>query len=200
MTDPAIQALPDDLVEVGRIATAHGVQGWLKIQPYSQQAAALSSARTWWLAPVGAAGASPARAVLVQSCRLAAQHVLARVQGVDDRDAALALRGWTVWVPRASFPPPEADEYYWVDLIGCLFYGQQAAASALLGQVDDVFDNGAHAILQVARGSLLESGAFIPAADGRGRPQHVLIPFVAAHVRHVDLAARRIDGDWPVDF
>ena len=70
----------------------------------------------------------------------------------------------------------------------------------LLGRVDQVLDNGAHAVLQVALGAADADGVFQPVNDAKGRPRQVLVPFVAAHVQHVDLQARRIDSDWPLDF
>jgi len=198
-------SVPDDLVEVGRIVAAHGVRGWLKIQPYSADAQALLRAAIWWLKPPAAgpqAGMAPsARAIEVRTSRLhGGRFVVAQFEGIADRTAAEALQGCTVWASRAAFPEAGEDEYYWVDLIGCDFFGQSGEASCFLGRVDEVFDNGAHAVLRVARGVLDGQGGFQPEADARGRPVHVLVPFVQAHVQRVDLAARRIDSDWPADF
>lgn len=199
-------SVPDDLVEVGRVATAHGVRGWLKVQPYSPQAEALLNAPVWWLkAPdsVPEAGAlSRPRGLTVRACRRQAGQFLAvQLDGVADRNAAEALRGYTVWVPRAAFPAVQDDEYYWVDLIACDFYGQSDSGEpVLLGRVDQVLDNGAHAVLQVTCGGPDDAGAFQARTDARGRPVQMLVPFVAAHIQRVDLAGRRIDSDWPADF
>jgi 16S rRNA processing protein RimM len=44
---------PDDLIELGRIISAYGVRGWVKIQPHSAQGTVLRAAPVWWLvAPV----------------------------------------------------------------------------------------------------------------------------------------------------
>ncbi|WP_276809344.1 ribosome maturation factor RimM [Castellaniella defragrans] len=207
MADPAFldDAPPDDLVEVGRVAAAHGVRGWLKIQPYSPQADALLGAPVWWLKapdPVAGSGALPRpRGLRIRACRRqAGQFLAAQADGIADRDTAESLRGYTVWVPRAAFPSAGDDEYYWIDLIGCDFHGMGDDGPRLLGRVDQVLDNGAHAVLQVALGAPDAEGVFQPLSDARGRPRHVLVPFVAAHVQHVDLQARRIDSDWPADF
>lgn len=207
MADPAFldDAPPDDLVEVGRVAAAHGVRGWLKIQPYSPQADALLGAPVWWLKapdPVAGSGALPRpRGLRIRACRRqAGQFLAAQADGIADRDTAESLRGYTVWVPRAAFPSAGDDEYYWIDLIGCDFHGMGDDGPRLLGRVDQVLDNGAHAVLQVALGTPDAEGVFQPLSDARGRPRHVLVPFVAAHVQHVDLQARRIDSDWPADF
>ena len=198
-------ALPDNLVEVGRVVSAHGVRGWLKIQPYSPQADALQGAPVWWFkAPdpaLGTGASSRPEGMNIRTCRRqGGQFLVAQVDGIADRDAAELLRGYTVWVPRAAFPSTGEDEYYWVDLIGCDFHGVGDDGPRLLGRVDQVLDNGAHAVLQVALGAPDADGVFRPQTDARGRPRHELVPFVAAHVQHVDLQARRIDSDWPADF
>jgi 16S rRNA processing protein RimM len=70
----------------------------------------------------------------------------------------------------------------------------------LLGVVHEVVDNGAHALLKVHRQQAQEAAEPLALLDAKGKPQEILVPFVAAHVQHVDIAARRIDTDWPVDF
>ena len=196
---------PDDLVEVGRVAAAHGVRGWLKIQPYSPDADALMGAPVWWLkAPdptLGTGASLRPRGLKIRTCRRqAGQFLAAQAEGLTDRTTAETLRGYTVWVPRAAFPAAEDGEYYWIDLIGCDFYGMGDSGPCLLGRVDQVLDNGAHAVLQVALGAADADGVFQPVNDAKGRPRQVLVPFVEAHVQHVDLQARRIDSDWPLDF
>ncbi|KDC12673.1 hypothetical protein AZ19_3260, partial [Bordetella bronchiseptica E012] len=102
---------------------------------------------------------------------------------------------------RSAFPAPADDEYYWVDLIGCALYSDADGESRLLGVVDEVFDNGAHAVLKVLRQQIQPGQSEpVPLVDAKGRPLEELVPFVGAHIRHVDLAARRIDSDWPLDY
>jgi len=207
-------AVPPDLVELGRIASAYGIRGWVKVQPHSAQAEVLLAASSWWLcrpAPGAAgAGASPAEAAspawhdarrhTVLSSRPQGATVVAALEGVADRDAAHALRGLAVHVSRREFPAPEENEYYWVDLIGCMLFGDQDGRSVLIGRVAEVIDNGAHAVLKVHRLGGHGQDDAVALHDAKGRPLGVLVPFVGAHVRDVDLAARRIDTDWPADF
>ena len=110
-----------------------------------------------------------------------------------------APRDQSVQAPRGSFPAPEEDEYYWVDLIGCSLYTTADGEAALIGVVDEVFDNGAHAVLKVLR---QQAGANGPefVLTSKGKPAEMLVPFVRAHIHAVDLAARRIDSDWPADL
>ncbi|MBV6303801.1 ribosome maturation factor RimM [Candidimonas humi] len=198
--------VPPDLIELGRIVAAYGIRGWVKVQPHSAQADVLLDTASWWLkAPVpvhGGAGALPyARHARVQASRPQGAAIVAQLDLSPDRNAAESFKGHTVWVPRSEFPAPEDDEYYWIDLIGCSLYGvAEDGASALIGVVQDVADNGAHALLRVERAGLDAQGAPVPVLDAKGRPLEVLVPFVAAHIGAVDLAAKRIDSDWPLDF
>lgn len=178
-------AWPDDAVEVGRIAGAWGVKGALRVQPHTASPQALFSSRRWFLQPPAsprpAAGPLP-RLLRITSAREHGNGIVATAQEVGDRDAAEALRGALVFVSRASFPTPEPGEYYWVDLIGLDVADREGRH---LGVVADLMDLGPHAVLQVRP----------PQPDAA----EVLIPFVAAYVDDVDLAARRITVDWAVE-
>nr|WP_224078014.1 ribosome maturation factor RimM [Cupriavidus laharis] len=185
--------LPDDLVEVGYVGAAYGIRGWIKVQPHADDASALLHARRWWLlAPpqaglVATAEASRAQAVCVKVAQ-SREHsgtVVAQATGVSDRNLAEALRGRRVWIRRADFPAPDENEFYWVDLIGCIVSNEQGE---LLGEVSGLIDNGAHQILQVAYA--------LP--DGKAGER--LIPFVDAFLRMVDTAGKRIVVDWGLDY
>ena len=107
---------------------------------------------------------------------------------IADRDAAEALKGVRVFVSRASFPAPEADEFYWVDLIGLSVTNREGAP---LGEVVGLIDTGPHCVLRVQP----------PAAEERPpEAGERLIPFVEAYVDSVDMPGRRILVDWGLDF
>jgi 16S rRNA processing protein RimM len=215
MSNAAMPAVaPTDLIELGRVAAAYGVKGWIKIQPHSADSdvllsvvsdASASTPPAWWLVrpalPGSPGGAAPAQPCTVKAARVHGSHIVAQLDGVDDRDQAEALRGVGVCVSRSAFPPAAEDEYYWIDLIGCTVFGDDNGVPALLGVVDEVLDNGAHAVLKVLR-QRQAPGQQVPEAmsDAKGRPLEVLVPFVQAHVQAVDLSNRRIDSDWPLDF
>lgn len=183
--DTGEPAWPDDAVEVGRIGGAWGVKGALRVQAYAAAPQALFASRRWFLHPPAAArpgGRCGPRLLRITSAREHGDGIVATAQDVADRDAAEALRGARVFVSRASFPTPGAGEYYWVDLIGLDVVDRQGRC---LGVVADLMDLGPHAVLQVRP----------PLPDAA----ELLIPFVAAYVDDVDLAARRITVDWAVE-
>lgn len=209
-------AKPDDLVELGRITSAYGVRGMVKVQPHSAQAEVLLAAGQWWLgrqSPLAAASRAdsqqaesslPAdlRLVDIKTSRPQGATVVAALEGLVDRDEAEALRGTSVLVSRSAFPAPDEDEYYWVDLVGCMVYGvDDAEAPVLLGRVDAVTENGAHALLDIACLQEVPGEALpVPVLSSKGRQRTLLVPFVNAHVLNVDIGARRIDTNWPAEL
>jgi 16S rRNA processing protein RimM len=176
-------AWPDDAVEVGRIVDAWGVKGWFKIQPHAAEPEALFSSRRWHLDfdNPSSHGAVP-HVLRITHAREQGGAVIAAAQEIPDREAAQALKGARVFVSRASFPTPEADEFYWVDLIGLEVFNRDGV---VLGRVTGLLDTGAHSVLRVAP---------------EGEAEERMIPFVAAYIDEVDLAARRIHVDWGLDY
>jgi len=178
---PSAAPAPDGIVVMGRILVPHGVRGWVKVQPVSQAPEALLDYATWWMR---SPRDSTWREVRKTAGRMHSGVLLVALAGVDNREDALALRGAEVGVPRAALPRTKQDEIYWIDLEGLAVVNREGA---MLGEVAEVLAHGAHPLLRVAR----------PAGDvGPDR----LIPYVAAIVDRVDLAARRIDVDWGEDF
>jgi 16S rRNA processing protein RimM len=208
----AASADADDLIELGRISGAYGVRGWVKVQPHSAQADVLLSLSEWRLARPAApakagqdtASSQPSPSSIsvykVQASRPQGSTVVAQLVGVADRDQAEVMRGMAIYASRSSFPEPEEGEFYWVDLIGCTLYGEQDGAPVVLGVVEGVLDNGAHSVLRVSRQNLNAAGTAEGVLDAKGRPAEILVPFVQAHVHTVDIANRRIDSDWPLEY
>lgn len=184
--DPA--DLPADAVEVGRIADAWGVKGWFKVLPYSADPEALFSSKRWYLQPSEKGAKSFFTGTVLLPIRQAREHsdsVVAQAQGVDDRDAAEALRGARIFVPRSSFPTAAEDEYYWVDLIGLEVVNREGIA---LGTVRELLATGPQTTLVL---SFPQEG---------GKEGERMIPFVSAFVDKVDVAGRRIVVDWQPDY
>lgn len=179
--------LPADAVEVGRIADAWGVKGWFKVLPYSTTPEALFSSKRWYLLPSEKGAKSFFAGPVLLAVRQAREHsdsVVASAQGVDDRDAAEALKGARVFVPRSSFPTAAEDEYYWVDLIGLAVVNREGVA---LGAVRELLATGPQTTLVLAY-------------EQDGKAAERLIPFVSAFVDKVDLAEQRITVDWQPDY
>lgn len=194
--------VPDDLVEVGRIGDAYGVQGMIKVIPFSGQETVLLDVNTWWLRRTDLKGKplEPMRNANLVRSRRQGGSVVARLGGIADRDQAQCLKGTTVYISRADFPPAGEDEFYWVDLIACKVYSLQTEPPSLIGEVFEVSYNGAHGVLHIRRLQLNLSAQFEPVLNAKGKSVDVLIPFVKQTIADVDLVKRTILADWPVDF
>ncbi len=125
---PASEAL----VTVGVIARAHGLRGEVRCHPLNPGSTLLAAQRSLVLR---AAGGGPVRTLRVIRSRPERGAVLALLEGIDTREAAEALRGLEVCVPRSAFPEPRADEWYVVDLIGL---AARTPEGTPLGDVVDV--------------------------------------------------------------
>jgi len=182
---PSLEAaeLPADAIEVGRIADAWGIKGWFKVLPHSAQPEALFSSKRWLLQPPGAAG-SQAFKLAIREAKEHSDVIVASSEDVPDRNAAEALRGARVFVPRSSFPTAGDDEYYWVDLIGLAVVNREGVA---LGRVRELLASGPQTTLVLD-------------ATEDGKPVERMVPFVSAFVDQVDLAGRLITVDWQPDY
>ena len=188
-------ALPDDSVEVGRILDAWGVKGWLKILPHSTQSEALFSAKSWFLQPPdskfrpGFNAFTGTVTITVDEAKTHSDSVVAKIDGLDDRNDAEALRGCRIFLPRSAFPQASKDEYYWVDLIGLNVVNREGVA---LGCVRDLMATGPNSVLCVEYQAIQE--------DGSSKTEERMIPFVSAYVDSVDLAGKLITVDWQPDY
>src|SRR5262245_49425231 len=110
----------------------------------------------------------------IEALRPAKGHLVARLRGVDDRNAAERLAQLRLFVPRERLPPPAADEFYHVDLIGL------AAVTADGTEVGTVV-----ALPDFGAGDTLELRPRTGVAT-------IMLPFTDAFVPVVDVAAGRI--------
>jgi len=159
---------------MGRISAPFGVKGWVKVQPNTAAARNLLAYTTWWVDNDG-----DWRNFAVAEARVQGRTVVAKLDGCEDRDAAIALRGRTVAVPRTALPGTQSGEYYWADLIDLAVVN---GAGQALGRIAGLLQTGANDVLVVA-----------------GERER-LIPFIADVIRDVDLAAGVVRVEWDADY
>ena len=179
--------IPDDLVPVGYVSGAYGIAGWVRVKPFSDDADALLNVKTWWFDKPDLHDSD------VRQVKLHGGDVVAQMVGVVGRDAAEALKGAAVQVPRSHFPALSEDEFYWSDLIGLTVENLQGEC---LGQVANMMSNGPQSILRIA--ALVDPAAEI-AGIAEAAPER-LIPFVDQFVIKVDKVAGKITVDWGLDY
>jgi 16S rRNA processing protein RimM len=132
------------LVLVGRFGAAQGVRGEIRIKSYTADPLAIGG-----YAPLS--DETGAKIFAIERVRLLKEDMLvAKVRGVDDRDAAQALTGVSLYVSREKLPPPDEDEFYVADLIGLVAVSPDGDE---IGRVKNVVNYGAGDILEIAPAS-----------------------------------------------
>src|SRR4051795_3522525 len=99
----------DRRIALAAVAGAHGVKGEVRLKLFTDSAKTLSVHEKLYV------GNTEQR---LQSVRDSGKTAVARIEGVNDRSAAEALRGSLIEVDRTALPPLEKGEYYHIDLIG----------------------------------------------------------------------------------
>ena len=158
-------SLSSDFVVMGRVVAPFGVFGWLKVVPDTEEFDGLLDYKTWWIGKD-----DHWRELKVESAKIHNDVLVVKLQGIDDRDAAVACKSKQIAVPRASLPKLKGEEYYWSDLIGLNVKNQQDVD---FGKISDVFATGANDV--------------IVAKSDAG--QERLIPYIAQVILAVDLNA-----------
>jgi 16S rRNA processing protein RimM len=165
----------DALLVMGRIAAPYGVKGWVRVITFTEAPANLLDYAPWHLMLDGRW-----QAVEVLDGREHSKGLVVQLAGCADRDTAAGFSGSDIGVYRSQLPAPDADEYYWSDLVGLQVFTTQ---DTLLGVVDHLIETGANDVLVI-----------------RGEREH-LVPFVRGQViKSVDLESGVIRVDWDPDF
>lgn len=162
----------DRLLLVGKIVGLHGVDGWVKLESYTQPRLKIFSYKPWRVGEIEVTGAQG---------REHGKGMIGKLPGCDDRDSAARLIGAAIQVHRSVLPKAKRGEIYWADLEGLDVVTSDGRA---LGKVSHLFSTGANDVLVVS--------------DGK---RERLVPYVTGQfVQEVDLKAGRITVDWDPDF
>jgi 16S rRNA processing protein RimM len=102
----------------------------------------------------------------VTQVRPVGERLLLRLEGISSMDAAQALIGCEIWVPRQELPPPAPGEFYWFDLEGLAVLTQDGE---YLGRVADFFPTGSNEVLVVRHGE-----------------REILLPFIKDVILSID--------------
>lgn len=157
-------------VVLGRIAGVYGIKGWVRVLSYTRVREDILRYPSWLV------GTEWRR---VRVGRRQGAGVVAQLEGIDDRDQALALVGAEIAVARSDLPALAPGEFYWADLIGLEVVTTQGVA---LGRVRRLFETGANDVLVI---------------EGE---RERLLPYLKDVVKDVDLARGRMTVEWDADF
>jgi 16S rRNA processing protein RimM len=165
--------LADELILVGAIAGAFGVQGEVRVRSFTAQADAIVDYAPFYDAK-GKIALSPS------SWRPVKDGIAIKAPEVKTREDAMALRNTKLFVPRSVLPETEEDEYYHVDLIGLAL---EALDGSPLGRVRAVIP-GPQDLLDIEGTPGAKSSWFLP--------------FTKALVPIVDIDGGRLVAEVPL--
>jgi 16S rRNA processing protein RimM len=152
---------------VAQIGGPHGIRGEVKLKSFTAD-------------PLAAKDYGPlctedgTRAFEIETVRAVKSHLIARLRGIADRDAAERLTNLKLFIPRDRLPPPADDEFYYADLIGL---SAVSVDGSEIGDVVAIHDFGAGDILEIK-----------PASGGKT----LMLPFTDTFVPRVDIAGGRV--------
>ncbi len=161
-----------DLVVLGRIVAAHGIRGEVVLHSFAAEPGAIAA-----YGPLDVVGSN--RRIVIKALRPAKSGFIARLEGVDDRNAAEALKGAELAVTRERLPQTGEDEYYHADLVGLAV---RLKGGETIGQVSSIENFGAGDLMSVR-------------LDASGT--EVLLPFNRESVPVVDIAGGFLVVDPP---
>ena len=167
-------------VELGKLVGVWGVKGWVKLHSYTRNRKDISQYQTWYLKKPKSNAA--ATSITVLNCREQGQGMVAQLEGVDDRDQALAMSGQVILVKQSDLPALPEGEFYWQQLIG-LSVNNDAGP---IGEVHSIMETGANDVLVCKN---VEQGG-----------TDVLIPYTNEVILEVDLERGSMMVDWDKSY
>jgi len=167
----------DENIIVGKISGVYGIKGWVKVYSYTDPREEISQYSPWYFKQNGIW-----KAVKIEACKPQAKTVIAKIDGCDDRDAAMLFSGTEVSIKPEQLSPLGEGKFYWRDLIGLRVRNQQDFD---FGTVKSLMETGANDVLVVKSGEGKET----------------LIPWTMDQaILQVNLEDGLILVDWDSDF
>lgn len=166
---------------LGKVTTAFGIKGWVKVYSFTDPMTNILDYRSWFIRVDGHWKSFK----LVQG-KPQGKGLAAALEGVNDRDQALALSQCEIGVAESELPELDDKEHYWFQLLNLSVVNTDGVR---LGQVKELFDSGGGNQVMAVK----------PDADSIDQQQR-LLPFVDQVILEVDLDQGVIEVDWDSDF
>lgn len=169
-------------VVFGKLGTVYGIKGWLKVNSFTDVAEQIFDYQPWQLKING-----QWKAVKVSDWKRHNTSLICKLDGVDQREEAMALANIEIGADPEKLPALPEGEFYWRDLMGCQVVSTDGYD---FGEVTDMMETGSNDVLVVKAN----------VRDAFGKKER-LIPFIEEQViLNVDLTARKIKINWDPDF
>tara|TARA_R110002049_G_scaffold124479_1_gene280006 strand:- start:85842 stop:86354 length:513 start_codon:yes stop_codon:yes gene_type:complete len=167
----------EEKVLLGLINGLFGVKGWVKVYSYTRPRIKIIDYQYWYL------GDDFDHPVRIEEGRSQKGGVVAKLEGISDRDAAVELLDREIWIAGEQLMPLPKNEYYWYQLIGLNVLDTEQKP---LGSIKDMIETGANDVM-IVRGQ-------------ESKTEH-LIPYIQGQViKSIDLEQKCMVVDWDTDF
>ncbi len=171
-----------DLVVLGKFGAVYGINGWLKVNSYTDVPEGIFDYTPWQIQLQG-----NWRQVQISGKKRHGNGLIVKLAEVSDRDQAQLYVNADIAVERSALPQLAEGDYYWRDLMGMAVVNE---AGYHLGEVVDMMETGSNDVLVVKANK----------SDAFGKTER-LLPFLTDSViKEVNNAERRILVDWDPDF
>ena len=164
----------ENLVIIGKIISAYGIKGWVKIRPFTETAKNFIQYKIQFLSR----NQKDWSRVEIKEIKIQGQDVIADI-GLTDRDQSISQKGYFLAIERDQLPQLPENEFYWDDLVGLNVIDVDRVD---LGKVVGLIETGANDVLVVS--------------GDRER----LIPYIPQVIKKVDTENQLIKVDWDKEF
>ncbi|HOO32009.1 MAG TPA: ribosome maturation factor RimM [Thermotogota bacterium] len=170
-------------IAIGRIATAHGLKGEVKVKPYTNYDDVFVAGAMYLIF-----NPEKRRHLLVKVDKIkdAGKHLIVHFDGFDNIEAASRISGFEIFIDLEKLPDRGEDTYYFYQLMGCTVIDETGTE---LGKVFDVQETGSADVL-----CIFPEGAD-PEED---RDQEIMIPVVRDYVTKIDKVNKVIHVIAPI--
>ena len=154
------------MITLGQIIGAHGVRGLFKVRYFTETASDM--------ARYGPVRLEDGRQIQLQVKFMSKGQAICEADEIIGREAAQALKGQIISVPREALPDVKQDEIYHADLLGLQV---ESSTGEIYGEVIGLYNFGAGDILEIRI---------------KNTDQTEMLPFYAPFLKEIDLPGKKI--------
>jgi 16S rRNA processing protein RimM len=162
----------DAYIPVGKIGSAYGVRGWLKVLSYTEFGANILDYAPWYIET----GKDQWQEIEVEDGRIHGNGIVAKLAGMNSPEEARLFTGKLIAIKRSQLPALENDEYYWSDLVNLTVINKDGT---ILGKVAYLMATGSNDVLVI-----------------KGEKEHAIPFLLNSVIKKVDLEKQEIYVDW----
>jgi 16S rRNA processing protein RimM len=165
----------NEFVVMGKVVGSHGIKGWLKIQPFTEELKTLGKFSSWFVSK----NENEWKEFKVESSSIQGRTVLAKIENINNRNDADVLRGFLIGISKIDLPILAKGKYYWSDLIGLEVINQTGFN---FGTIESIMETGSNDVFVIKD------------------EKKTLIPYLDNVVLKIDLDKKNILVDWDENF